>query len=672
MTRARPAVPALGTSGGGGSSSSSSCGSGTARHRCTAEGIAGGEPWQSNSTRSGASPVSRQASGTARSASGTPSSRCEKPPLRLGCSDAVLLGWVCEELEVVDGCDAVNLLSLPESKDSQSRLTMSHRCLTDRVVDCVACADEDVVAEIPDNLLLAAVLPRGDASEAVVMKAGGGESLDELPAGATVCVSSPRQRLQLTVQYPHLLVVQSSATIQKQLRRLHSGDYDACITSAALLDRWSFNKAAGDFRLLDISQVMPAFGQGMVGLLCRVNDKATVTLLKGMDDPASRTCAESERALVQRLELLGGATAGGVAQLQPDGQLHLRCLVARPGPDAPTITPVERVGSPEDISKLVRDIATESAKHMVQSLLSDIAKRQENGREAPGDAESADESDSDEEDDEQGSKVLPPLQDAEQRLQVEDFDTAGLTSYEGVVATVFPNGGGALVDVNCEVPARWYPEKADDESQLPELGTQVSVYFCQGQRQRLLAVREQPPRLLQRGRGERLLLEELKVGEGPFRAVVISCTSAGILVDFNCEVAGRLVSNRSHTRGEELRVYCLEANTTLGTCTVTERRQEKALPRKRLMDLYAGTDTAFKGTVRRIMDSGALVDFNCEVMGYLGAMDMDIDALPDGLIVGREVTVFISSLDVTRQRVSLSMFRPRAVGAAPGWGAQRR
>jgi len=618
--------------------------------------------------------VQRQANGacanvgSAINVSSTSSSGGQKArsALNMGCSDANLLRWVGEHLEASNALsDKIILqISLPESRGGRNEPASFKRYLRNSSVDFVVCADQGMTAEIPDDLVLAAVLPRREVHEAVVTKAGTLKSLVDLPSGATVCVASTRCRLQLQARFPHLDVVQSRAALQKRLRRLHSGDYDACVTSTAALQHWGFGEAFGDLHLLDFDEVMPAFGQGAVGLICSADDEATAKFLAKFDDPPTRTCIESETALVSRLELLGGAVAGGLAQLDPDGQLQLKCTLARPGHNAPFITSAERHGNPEDFIDMARAMAKELAGETVQRLMVGVATQQ-GAQEALLDEEQAEDSDS-EDDRPADNKALPPLSGMEERLQVDVLDTTGVTRYEGRVCTVFPLGAGVLVDVNCEAPARWYPEQAEDGPRLLELGTEVSVYCCRWQWQ-VFAVFEQPPRLLQRGSVERLTLDELSPGQGPFRAVVISCTAQGILVDFNCEVAGRLVSNRPHTRGEELRVYCQEADAALGTCTVSTRRQ-RVVPRKRLHELPVGSDTAFKGVVRRITGGGALVDFHCEVMGYVGAMDMDIDALPDGLTLGHEVTTYITSVDVTRRRVGLSMFRPRP-GSAVGLAA---
>jgi len=544
------------------------------------------------------------------------------------------------------------------------------RYLSTASVDVVACADQDVVAHVPEGLVLAALLPRGDVQEALVMKVGVADSLSGLPAGTTVCVTSAFHRLQIMAQHPHLVVLQSSSTLQKRLRRLHSGDYDACVSSAAGLRRWGFSEASGHLRLLDLSEVVPDFGQGAIGLICNADDEAVVRYLGKFDDSTTRTCIESETALAMRLELLGDAAAGGLARLRPDGQLHIQCTVAYRDHNIPATIQAERAGGVEESKDMARGIARELAGQTVQSLLTGVAVQQsEQGEDAPAELMTDPELWNDP-DIEPVNEVLPPLPGTMERLQVEALDTTGVTEYVGRVCTVFPQGGGALVDVNCEAPARWHPEQAEGEITLLQLGAQVDIYCCQWQRRRVLAVSEQPPRLLQRGSGERLALDELSPGEGPFRAVVISCTSEGVLVDFSCEVAGRLVSSRSHSRGEELRVFCQEVDLARGTCTVATRRQQVAR-RISLTDLSAGSEVAYKGIVRRITGEGAFVDFHCEVMGYIRAMDIDIDALPEGLRVGHEVMVYVTSLDAPRRRVFLSMFRPRPdageSATSPAW-----
>jgi len=240
------------------------------------------------------------------------------------------------------------------------------------------------------------------------------------------------------------------------------------------------------------------------------------------------------------------------------------------------------------------------------------------------------------------------------------LDSTGQTCYKGRVCAVLHGRQGALVDLDFEVPARWYPERTGNDPPLV-LGADVDVYCCRRQDWKLRVITSPPPRLVQRGSGERTTLDKLSPGDGPFRAVVISCTVAGTLVDFNCEVSGRLTSSRHHPKGESLRVYCHEVDVEHGICLVSTMRhplwqQSRKTP---LEELDTTGSVMYQGTVQRVTSTNAFVDLNCEVPGVIGALDIDIDACPDGLVEGHQVKVFITALNLAKRMVRLSMFRPK-------------
>ncbi|CAJ1335962.1 unnamed protein product, partial [Effrenium voratum] len=166
------------------------------------------------------------------------------------------------------------------------------------------------------------------------------------------------------------------------------------------------------------------------------------------------------------------------------------------------------------------------------------------------------------------------------RLRVEEVDGSSRTLYRGRVCGFLPKGRGLLVDIDCEVPAFWYPElvsqsssDSGDPQELPPLGSDVEVYCCAKRSWYLRVVLEQPPRLLVRGVAP-LCLDELRPGLGPWRAVVTSATSDGTLVDFNCEVPGVLQSDQPHVRGEQLRVYCSRVDTARKMCVVSTVKEQ--------------------------------------------------------------------------------------------------
>eukprot|EP00434_Breviolum_minutum_P040319 symbB.v1.2.035824.t1/scaffold4870.1/size33650/3 len=167
---------------------------------------------------------------------------------------------------------------------------------------------------------------------------------------------------------------------------------------------------------------------------------------------------------------------------------------------------------------------------------------------------------------------------------------------------------------------------------------------------------EESFRLPVRGGIPRLKLEQLQPGQGPWRAIVISSTRDGMLVDFNCEMPGLLQSDRFYARGEEARVYCLRVDTERRVCVVSTAKDCQDA-----RDDLASEDnsTGLRGTVLNVTGNGVFVDVNCEVRGYVSPMDIDLNATPDGLYKGFEVTVYIKSVHLKKRQVRCSMFPTR-------------
>lgn len=575
--------------------------------------------------------------------------------LRLGAKDEGLLLRAEEQLRVRAESRGL-LIDVREELLIQS--SSSEGALSRGEVDVVACSFRDL-ARLPPGLSLAAILPRGDAREVLVVRGFRvpATGLSGLPQGAVVCASSEQRRLQIMAKHQHLVVDGHGVGFQKQLRLLHDGHYDACVVAAVDLVDWDIEISAPQLQLLDPCDIMPDFGQGIIGLVCQQNRRELVDMLAKLDDISTRRCSECEQYLMSSLELFGDAVAGGLAQLQPDGQLEIQCTVAWPGGVVPALACVRKLGSSDQSVEMAQEIVAECTAQTVHGLLTHSSTA------APG-KEGAQVEHNNGADCalEETSRTGLALMDNTELTSIDSLNITGSTSCAGRVCAVFPHGGGALIDIGCEFPARWLPEHGGDDDERRsalELGSQVEVFCAQQERRQLRAFSERPPGLIQRGTGERFKLDALLPGEGPFRAVVVSCTTSDILVDFNCEVLGLLLSDRLLMRGDELRVYCVEVDTTSGRCIVCTNK-ERPVSRMTLQMLSTAADVvAHRGVVKRITDVGAFVDFNCEVQGLVGPLDIDIDAWPDGLAIGHEVTVYVASVDISRRQLRLSMFQPR-------------
>ena len=182
---------------------------------------------------------------------------------------------------------------------------------------------KDVPWELPEELHLAAILRREDPRD--VLLSASGQSLDLLPHGARVGTSSLRRRSQLLALRPDLNLLDLRGNVPTRLGRLQQGDYDAIVLAAAGLKRLGLYGATA--HALSAEHMLPAVGQGAIGIECRRGDTDIETLLAPLHDEQTACCVRAERAMNARLGGSCTVPVAGHAELL-DGQLQLRGLVA--------------------------------------------------------------------------------------------------------------------------------------------------------------------------------------------------------------------------------------------------------------------------------------------------------------------------------------------------------
>jgi len=193
---------------------------------------------------------------------------------------------------------------------------------------------KDLPTEVTDGLLLAAVPERGRSGDALVVgrpmsgtaDADGG--LELLAAGAGVGTGSPRRQAQIRFRRPDLEVTGIRGNVETRLRKLDEGEYDAVVLAVAGLERLEL--ADRITAVLDPDVVLPAVGQGALGLECRGDDAETIERLKAIDDPATHRATAAERAMLSRLRA-GCHAPVGVRTGNADGRLWLQGVVLDSG-----------------------------------------------------------------------------------------------------------------------------------------------------------------------------------------------------------------------------------------------------------------------------------------------------------------------------------------------------
>ncbi|MDO8526175.1 MAG: hydroxymethylbilane synthase [Deltaproteobacteria bacterium] len=198
--------------------------------------------------------------------------------------------------------------------------------LLTKKVDFAVHSLKDVPGILPQGLMLAAFPPREDARDAFLSVRYA--SFDALPRGARLGTSSPRREMQIRAMRPDLVILPVRGNIDTRLKKIENGEYDALVLAAAGLHR--LNKKNVIRNYFDPDVLIPAVGQGVLGIETRVDEKELISFLKThLEERVSSLTARAERMF---LEKMGGdcyTPLAGYARLQGE-TLHLVGWMATP------------------------------------------------------------------------------------------------------------------------------------------------------------------------------------------------------------------------------------------------------------------------------------------------------------------------------------------------------
>ena len=184
---------------------------------------------------------------------------------------------------------------------------------------------KDVPMILPEGLCVPVMCEREDPRDAFV--SNDYTSLSDLPENAIVGTSSLRRQSQLLAHHPHLKTAFLRGNVTTRLSKMDQGDYASIILAAAGLKRLGLAERIRSF--LSTDEMLPAAGQGILGIECRMDDEETRALIAPLDHVQSHQCALAERAMCRHLGGGCHVPIAAYAEIQGD-QLYLRGLVADP------------------------------------------------------------------------------------------------------------------------------------------------------------------------------------------------------------------------------------------------------------------------------------------------------------------------------------------------------
>lgn len=239
--------------------------------------------------------------------------------------------------------------------------------LLDGRADIAVHSMKDVPMEFPAGLGLGAICQREDPSDAFVSNRY--KSLDELPGGAVVGTSSLRRECQLRARRPDIDIRFLRGNVNTRLRKLDEGDYDAIVLASAGLLRLGLASRIAE--RMDVSDSLPAGGQGAIGIELRSDDDGARALLQALHHEPTASQVTAERAMNRRLG--GGCQVpiGCFAEFVGEGrQLWLRGLVG--SPDGSRILRADATAPAAQADQLGIAVAEDLLAQGAQRILADV------------------------------------------------------------------------------------------------------------------------------------------------------------------------------------------------------------------------------------------------------------------------------------------------------------
>ncbi|MBV6631508.1 MAG: hydroxymethylbilane synthase [Alphaproteobacteria bacterium] len=225
---------------------------------------------------------------------------------------------------------------------------------------------KDMPDQMPDGLIIDCLLPRADARDALISL--NHKSIADLPPGTVVGTASVRRQALLLRQRPDLKTVPIRGNINTRLKKLAAGEVAATFLAIAGLERIDQDMSIAT--PLEPEEMLPAVGQGAIGVQQRIGDDRTTQLLAGINCAATTTQVTAERAMLGVLDGSCRTPIAGYARLSDkNGRIWLRGSVTHPTGGMHTADEIE--GDSGDAFELGHTLGEKLRPHFDRILNSD-------------------------------------------------------------------------------------------------------------------------------------------------------------------------------------------------------------------------------------------------------------------------------------------------------------
>ncbi len=244
------------------------------------------------------------------------------------------------------------------------------RALLDGEIDLAVHSLKDVPTNIPDGLLIAVVTEREDIRDVFISHpAKKYSSLNDVPNGGMIATGSLRRKCQLLHHRPDLSIIDIRGNLNTRKEKLENSDWDGMLLAKAGVTRLGWTSIISE--IFSPTFILPAVGQGALGIEIREADTALQKLLSPFAHAETQQATTGERALLRHLE--GGCQIpiGTYGRIE-NGKFILDAIVG--SLDGKRIVRGSITGTPEDSAALGVSLAAELLSKGAKEILEEIRK----------------------------------------------------------------------------------------------------------------------------------------------------------------------------------------------------------------------------------------------------------------------------------------------------------
>ncbi len=173
--------------------------------------------------------------------------------------------------------------------------------LLDGRIDLAVHSLKDLPTQLPAGLTIGAVCEREDVRDVFIPHpANTHTTLLGQPEGAQIATGSLRRKCQLLAARPDFRIVDIRGNLNTRMKKLEQSSWEGMILARAGVVRLGWEKAIGE--TIPARLMLPAVGQGALGIEIRAGDGETGSLIKPLAHLKTTQATTAERSLLRRLE----------------------------------------------------------------------------------------------------------------------------------------------------------------------------------------------------------------------------------------------------------------------------------------------------------------------------------------------------------------------------------